>query len=521
MRATWRFTLPLTFAFAALTAWLAVHHEPWRDEMQAWLIARDSPDLRSLLLIGRYEGTPPLWHLLLRPLALLTDRPQAMQALQAMLAILFFFSICRFAPFSRLQKVLLLCNYYLLFEYGTVCRQYLAGALLLGFACMLLPRGGRERPWAFAFCLIGAALLSIYSLILAGALAAAFWGPRTMAAGRVSPGQPAPSWHPLPLLAVAVGFTAAAGSMLPAPDAFYAPADAWHFQWDPERAARAACAFTNAQFLLPRPDGFFWIPAWLTDLSWPQRTAIALALPLFAWSAWSLRKTPVALLFYLFGAGGTAAFVYVKYLGFPRHDGFFFLSLFFGCWLHGLLPRESESQPADATGLLSRETAPIVLTAVLAVQSVTGLWAGWLETTRPFSAGRNAAREIVARGLDHAALAAWPDPVGAVAAGWLGRSVSIYLPQSRRHGSFTHWNRARREDLTDEEALALAEADAGPRPLVIVLDHPLTEEFIRAHGLHTVGAFTGSLASFEDCYVYSRDQAPPAAAPLSPREKNG
>jgi hypothetical protein len=502
MRASLRFSCLLTLAFAALAAWLAWHHEPWRDEMQAWLIARDSPDLRSLALSGHYEGSPPLWLLLLRPLTLFTHRPEAMQLLQGTLAVAAFFLLCRFAPFTRGQKVLLLFNYYLLYEYGTVCRQYLLGALLLGIACAFFPRHGRERPWIFAAALVGAALTSVYSLILAVALAAACWGHRAIVAWRPPAGAAPVRVHPLPLMAVIAGVAVAIASMLPAPDALYAPANGWITQWDNDRVTRAACEFVNAHFLLPRPGGFFWIPAWLTDFGWPQVTAVALALPLLVASAWSLRRTRGALLFYLAGTAGTLAFIYVKYLGFTRHAGFLFLVFLFGCWLQETLRAADPVSASPSPARPDRGMARRLLTALLSIQAVTGIWALCLETARPFSTGHQAARAILDRHLGQAPLAAWPDSAGTVVAGWLDRTV--YLPQSARRGSFTRWNTARNEHLTDAEALAQAEQSAGPGPLVIVLDHTLPGELIRTHGLFLVGAFTGALASFEDYYVYAR-----------------
>lgn len=49
---------------------LAINHEYWRDEAQAWLIAKDcslTPD--SLFTVTSYEGHPFLWFLLLMPFA--------------------------------------------------------------------------------------------------------------------------------------------------------------------------------------------------------------------------------------------------------------------------------------------------------------------------------------------------------------------------------------------------------------------------------------------------------------------
>src|SRR4051794_29612977 len=40
-------------------------HEFWRDEVQALLIGRDVP-LRELLRAMRFEGSPPLFHLILK-----------------------------------------------------------------------------------------------------------------------------------------------------------------------------------------------------------------------------------------------------------------------------------------------------------------------------------------------------------------------------------------------------------------------------------------------------------------------
>jgi len=45
-----------------------VFHEMWRDELQAWLIARDSKNILELFINLKYEGHPALWYLLLTPL---------------------------------------------------------------------------------------------------------------------------------------------------------------------------------------------------------------------------------------------------------------------------------------------------------------------------------------------------------------------------------------------------------------------------------------------------------------------
>lgn len=47
---------------------LMVYHEPWRDEAQSWLIARDLSFI-DIFRQMKYEGHPCLWHLILAPFA--------------------------------------------------------------------------------------------------------------------------------------------------------------------------------------------------------------------------------------------------------------------------------------------------------------------------------------------------------------------------------------------------------------------------------------------------------------------
>src|SRR5689334_12634149 len=74
--------------YAALLAIGIAHHEIWRDEAQAWLLARDSGTPLALLHAMRYEGHPPIWHLLLWLLSRATSAPLAMQVLHGLIALL-------------------------------------------------------------------------------------------------------------------------------------------------------------------------------------------------------------------------------------------------------------------------------------------------------------------------------------------------------------------------------------------------------------------------------------------------
>lgn len=69
-------TLVVTLAYIAIQIALAIGHQPWRDEAQAWLWATALSTPAEFLVIPG-EGHPPLWYWLLRALSLLFDFNQA------------------------------------------------------------------------------------------------------------------------------------------------------------------------------------------------------------------------------------------------------------------------------------------------------------------------------------------------------------------------------------------------------------------------------------------------------------
>jgi hypothetical protein len=140
--AAWTAAAIYTAALAAVVA----HHEMWRDEMQAWLLARDSPSPLGLLHAMRYEGHPPLWHLLLWPLAHLSTNPVWMQVLHVAIAGTTAFLVFRFSPFSWPIRILLLSGYFFSYEWAVLARNYgLVAMFAFGF-CVLYARRWQSLP---------------------------------------------------------------------------------------------------------------------------------------------------------------------------------------------------------------------------------------------------------------------------------------------------------------------------------------------------------------------------------------
>ena len=73
--------------YALLLGVVSLRHEMFRDEVQAWLIARDSTSIPNLFFNMRYEGHPALWQLLLYIPSHLSWNPEWMQLINYLLAV--------------------------------------------------------------------------------------------------------------------------------------------------------------------------------------------------------------------------------------------------------------------------------------------------------------------------------------------------------------------------------------------------------------------------------------------------
>ncbi|MDQ6677717.1 MAG: hypothetical protein M3Z09_10525 [Acidobacteriota bacterium] len=170
-----RFLSPVApFAYAALAASTILKHEPWADEAQAWLLARDSslPALWSHLL--HYEGTPGLWHTLLFALTRLHMPYAGLSFFSGLLGLAAACLVFRCSPFPFAIRLALPFTYFLAYQYCVVARSYsLLPVLLFAAAALYRSRGG--HPWVYTALLCLLAAVSVHGLVLSAGLAATSW----------------------------------------------------------------------------------------------------------------------------------------------------------------------------------------------------------------------------------------------------------------------------------------------------------------------------------------------------------
>lgn len=162
-------------AIGAVALWLSItaiavwKHEPWFDEAQAWLLARDVSPWVLWTKLLHYEGAPGLWHGLLRAMIQLHVPYGGLGVLAACFGLAGAISLIWRSPFPWIFRILLPFTYYLIYQYSIVARSYVLMPVLL-FAAAELYWHVREKPHLLTLVLCTLALVSAHGVIMSGVL---------------------------------------------------------------------------------------------------------------------------------------------------------------------------------------------------------------------------------------------------------------------------------------------------------------------------------------------------------------
>lgn len=160
--------------FLLLTLLIGINHEPWVDEAQSWIIARDANCLEIIWNIARYEGSFPLWHLTLRlftNFGLDYEHLYIVPILISAIGLIVFLTKVE-AP--KFVKILLPFSYYIFYQYTVVARSY--SYLLLAFSFLAITYKKRlEKTLKYILTLGFFSLISMHGMIIAAILGMTFF----------------------------------------------------------------------------------------------------------------------------------------------------------------------------------------------------------------------------------------------------------------------------------------------------------------------------------------------------------
>jgi hypothetical protein len=137
--------------YALLLALVTSRYSMGYDEMQAWLIARDSNSLASLFHNMRYEAHPALSHLILYIPAHISWNPVCMQVINYVFAVAEAWLILSARKLHWSIRALAIFSFYGFYRYGVFPRNYMLAMLLLTAAARCLLAERQHRKLAILF----------------------------------------------------------------------------------------------------------------------------------------------------------------------------------------------------------------------------------------------------------------------------------------------------------------------------------------------------------------------------------
>ncbi|PYQ26775.1 MAG: hypothetical protein DMF56_22610 [Acidobacteria bacterium] len=430
-----RFAVICLVVYCAVTLFVALHHEPWRDEADAWLVVRDMPLRNMIPHWTSNAGTPALWYLLLKPLALAGLPYMSEELLHVTLACIAAAVFLWRAPFTRLTKILLLASYPILYEYAIVARSYVLTVLLLWIAAAL-HRERERRPLLYALAIALLFNTNVHGAVIAATLVLLY----ILQSRR--------DWRAL--LIMVFGAALALWQLWPRLDAAYP-------QVVREYRPKAVFWAITGMYL---PDQFLddwtitvFVPQWTTTL-W-----LALSIGLLTFLLITLRKHRDSLVLLLVPYVALLCLFVAVWYGGARHAGLLLVLIIATLWIAGPLPRTQES--AATAGFLN--------IALAASAFAGGIPMTVVDILEPMTMSRAIAEDLIANDLVQFPIACDAPYACEAILPYLDKKQFFY-PAISRDGTYMTWDRSewKAQDPGLRTIFARIRARFGPQGWILI-----------------------------------------------------
>lgn len=155
-------------AFIGLSMVMFWFHEPWYDEIQAWMVASDASVGEMIFELPHFEGHPPFWTLILAIFA----KTGVPMEIGLRIPTLIFSGVAAYlvifkAPFKKWIRCLIPFSYFLFYQYTIICRPY--SLMFLGFVlAAFFYKQRNQKPVRFLISLFLLCMSSAYGIMFAG-----------------------------------------------------------------------------------------------------------------------------------------------------------------------------------------------------------------------------------------------------------------------------------------------------------------------------------------------------------------
>lgn len=420
---------------------MMLSHEPWRDELQAWALARSAGTPFDIIPSIRGEGHPPGWYSVLWPMTKLIPSTLGLQVTALALASATTWLTIRYLPLSLAVRSLIVFGYFPLFEFATIARHYVLAYLLVVVVLWLAHRSATPS-WLIAAGLLAIAGTSLIAIPVVVGIALALWGGPRFASAVRGPAR----W----------GWVALLGGVLAAGFFVARPAQGQSEPIDLSLVNLPALWSTLAaplRMALPMSatEVNFWGRPLVADWGlWAEVLGLALVVGVTV----AVRHSRSALTIWLVSVAGFAVFVIAARQPYaPRIVGTLWLAALATVWFAAA---DRRRLPAARR----RPLAPAVMlgaSVILACSLWASGWAAWTDSANAFSTADGAAQWIDDQATgDFVILCAVERAYCASVAVRL--DVDAYATADGEPFTFVEWKRGWRRTLPPDQVAAQARA---------------------------------------------------------------
>jgi hypothetical protein len=453
-------------------------HEPWRDEMAVWMLAKYNP-VQCILGEARIQAQPSIWYFVVKGMQEVIPGPLSMGIANLLFITLAAWLILQYGPFSGMAKSCLCFSYFIFYEYGTISRNYGMTVAILFSVCALHKQ--RKRYWMLMALLLAIGCsVQIMNVVFAGCfllvmVAEEFHWLESGEAGRAKRLSTS-------ALIIVAGMLAAFWQASPPVGSPWATSS--DQKWVFHSGLGAMKSIWMAFVPLAEPTLHFWNTNILPD----GRLMIAASFLILVFCTSLLIRRPIAVLFYLSGTIALLLFFEHVYHGFTRHHGYLLLVFVASYWIFQNYGERAAGKVAGS--FASRGNRNWNCFTILCFVNFSAVFVPvYMDWQYPFSASREVGRFLSDHRLENCLLLGDAGFSVAPVAGWIDRD--IFYPATGEFSKMIDWRRSGRERGVAAEVnidtdrhqriwqAATTLAAEKKRNVLLILNYPIDREPIR------------------------------------------
>jgi len=472
----------------------------WRDELQAWLISRDSESLLDIFKNLKYEGHPGLWHLVLYLLNKISTNPEIMQIAHVLIASLFILILIKWSPFTFLQKILLIFSYFLFFEYNLLARNYGIGVLLIFIFCSYFPFR-HKKPIITSLILFLLSHTSIFGIIFVISFIFVILFEDLIFKKFKDNKEKFSKKHLIGLSIAVLGILTSLIQIIPPIDSGFATG--WKFYIDLESFKVVGNVFIKSYIPIPPFDLNFWNKSlFITNNSLEDANlfiliSISLIILFFIIIIiLHLSTKPSALVFFLLNTFLLVLFFVIKYQGASRHHGFLFITLIVSLWIYESSFQKQFFFFKRFLKIFSKNFVQNFFVLILFLHVIASIIPFYIDYRNSFSGAKETAEFLKKNKLNNYNLIGFEDYAAQAVAGYL-QNKRIYYIRGERFGTFLKFDNKRKITLGLENKIFTNYQDKNKINTLYILNKPIESKY-----LVEIFRSKHSIVDSENFYIY-------------------